>query len=271
MTEFVTISLESNQCDICEQETREELVFCVVNDRCLRQGCDWNYKRAHPECLEKWESVMRNSMKPLGEQSKRTWKDRIKEFVNSNSGKYEERLIETLAPSQRTELISESLKTTTMTNCSETGQLLRSKNTNKCDFLVDETYSIERISDARKVRVRSLDMESVGDTECQEESLPTQCLVREDSDRNTVKQLERLTIQELRDAVTSYKLQVTEASYGLVNELQQRDGILQQGETMRVTIAQLVSLQQQMRANSPQKAKLGTRTQSLANTMHACI
>ena len=181
MTEFVTISLESNQCDICEQETGEELVSCVVNDRCLRQGCDsnslGNYKRAHRECLEKWESVMRNSMKPLGEQSKRTWKDKIKEFVNSNSGKCEERLIETLAPSGRTELNSEgeSLKTITLAHSTEAGQLLRSKNrhTNKCSFLVDETYSIERVRDTRKVRVRSVDMDSVGDTESHEESTPT--------------------------------------------------------------------------------------------------
>ena len=164
MTDFVTISLDSNQCDICEHETGEELVSCVVNDRCLRQENDsdqnyfGNYKRAHRACLKKWESVMRNRMKPLGERPKRTWKDRIVEFVNSNGGKCDERLVKTFTSSNQTELNTESSKTT-RAHC--LGQIEDNKEfSTKCSFLVDETYSIEIVENSRKVRVRSVDMDS---------------------------------------------------------------------------------------------------------------
>ena len=166
MTDFVTISLESNQCDICEHETGEELIPCVVNDRCLRQNYDseqegphGNFKRVHRGCLEKWESVMRNSLKPLGQRPKRTLKDRIMDFMNSSGGKCEERLVEMLIPTKQQQMKSESLKTT-HTHCLRQFEDKHGDSDKYVSFLVDETYSLKRVGSSRKVRVHSVDMEN---------------------------------------------------------------------------------------------------------------
>lgn len=71
MADFVTISLESNECDICNQDNGEELISYILNDRCLRQQKLWSRKsettddqvrRAHLLCLDRWDHIMKKSL-----------------------------------------------------------------------------------------------------------------------------------------------------------------------------------------------------------------
>lgn len=71
MAEFVTISLESNECDICHHDNGEELISYILNDRCLQQQEIWNNKsktsvdqvrKAHMLCLDRWDHIMKKSL-----------------------------------------------------------------------------------------------------------------------------------------------------------------------------------------------------------------
>ena len=71
MAEFVTISLESNECDICHHDNGEELISYILNDRCLQQQEIWNsqskttddqVRKAHMLCLDRWDHIMKKSL-----------------------------------------------------------------------------------------------------------------------------------------------------------------------------------------------------------------
>lgn len=170
MDGFETISLESTECDICHQDTGEELISCVLNDRCLRESenlklsCSGNVAKVHQSCLQKWESVMKNAIKPLQHQIKRTWKDRLKGLINTTSDGPE--LIETWAPVNQSrcrdcgdENLCVDIKTAQNSRCQGASFL-----TNEA-YRVETLYRDENRTRGRKVRIKSIELEKEDDDE----------------------------------------------------------------------------------------------------------
>lgn len=168
MDGFDTISLESNTCDICNQDTGEELIDCILNDRCLQvreNSVDGTepYKRAHKDCLDKWKTVIQATLTARCPSPKRTWKDRIKDLLipHEESNVNDTWLRVDVAPKKRDSKQVENSKTVNLNS---------KQNNNKTSsqrhhFLTNEVYRIERTEDevgsceerARKLRVRSVD------------------------------------------------------------------------------------------------------------------
>lgn len=89
MDNFETISLDSKQCKICNQETGEELISCILGDKFSSGGNVSSgvpkiqeTSLAHRICLERWDAIMKRTFSP---QRKKTWKDRVKGLVSTRS------------------------------------------------------------------------------------------------------------------------------------------------------------------------------------------
>lgn len=168
MDGFDTISLESNTCDICNQDTGEELIDCILNDRCLQvreNSVDGKepYKRAHKDCLDKWKTVIQATLTARCPSPKRTWKDRIKDLLipHEESNVNDTWLRVDVAPKKRDSKQVENSKTVNL-NSKQNNNKMSSQ---RQHFLTNEVYRIERTEDevgsceerARKLRVRSVD------------------------------------------------------------------------------------------------------------------
>lgn len=170
MEGFDTISLDSNICDICNQDTGEELISCILNDRCLQVGETSDasdetqpHKQAHKDCLDRWKSVVQSSFNSKCPSPKRSWKDKLKDLINRNveSSSIFDAWVEV-----------DSSKSSTSTRSSN--EIDPSQNANSSDFntrtnsfLTKEEYRVERVNcnmeefleRGRKLRVRSVDIE----------------------------------------------------------------------------------------------------------------
>ena len=90
MDAFETINLNSKECRICKQETGEKLISCVLREKFstgenISPTSSSNLTEpsfAHRVCLERWDTVMKNTYFP---QPKKTWKDRIKDFISTGT------------------------------------------------------------------------------------------------------------------------------------------------------------------------------------------
>ncbi|XP_032241036.2 uncharacterized protein LOC116619867 [Nematostella vectensis] len=249
MEGFVSISLDSNICDICSQETGEEVVDVVVNDRWLRDANLENsnaYKRAHKDCLAKWESVVKSSIKPRCPSPKRTWKDKFRDLINHNDGMDLFDAWIAVGDEKKSEHINRSgqnnLTTTTKHRNHEVALSPNYNSNRKNSFLVKEAYRLERIKGiedceerARKMRVRSVDLD---DEELKDST----------KERNlkhfTVGELNQLDKEKVQEIIRNFKDKIREVSSELINVLQERDSLSQQADTLQVTAAQLVNLQQ---------------------------
>lgn len=170
MEGFDTICLDSNICDICNQDTGEELINCILNDRCLQVGesssnSDVNtepYKQAHKDCLDKWKSVIQSTFNSKCPSPKRSWKDKLKDLLNRNveGASIFDAWVEV-----------DSSKSSSSNNPSDYHPSSHAKtsvpNTRNNNFLTNEEYRVERVNDdleeclerGRKLRVRSVDIE----------------------------------------------------------------------------------------------------------------
>jgi hypothetical protein len=187
MEGFDTISLESNSCDICEQDTGEELIDCILNDRCLQVSessggveDDTNsepHKRAHKDCLDKWKSVIQASLTSRCPSPKRSWKDKIKDLLNRNDESNVSDAWVQVECGPKISTGDENSKTLNFKANSK--QNNNRKISEKNNFLTNEEYRIERTEHeigcceerARKLRVRSVDKEDEDIEEDLNESL----------------------------------------------------------------------------------------------------
>lgn len=93
MDEFETISLDTEECKICGQQTGEELISCILRKKLPSSGENiiesskaGEATFAHRICLERWDTIMKNTFYP---QPKKTWKDKLKGFISAGEASVE--------------------------------------------------------------------------------------------------------------------------------------------------------------------------------------
>lgn len=163
MDEFETISLDSRECEICKQQTEEELISCVLHENFpssrenISQTGSSNGNEAtfaHRICLERWDAVMKNTFYP---QPKKTWKDRLKGLISAGQAS-----VETWTPvttSHSTDSLDDPNRTisTTRSYSSATGHSVFRES--------KEAYRVAEVGHNRgqwrtsKVRICSVDLE----------------------------------------------------------------------------------------------------------------
>ena len=176
MEGFDTISLDTQICDICNQDTGEELINCILNDRCLQVGdCTSSafdvaepFKQAHKECLDKWKSVVQSTLNSRCPSPKRSWKDKLKDLLNRNveSSSIYDGWVEVDSSK------SSSKNSVTVSNSAIRSNSTNVPSSNTINFLNKEQYRVEQVNDdigeclerGRKLRVRSVDIEDDEDS-----------------------------------------------------------------------------------------------------------
>ena len=156
MDEFETISLDTQECKICKQQTGEELISCILHESFEMFSSPGSSPTiveafAHRICLERWDAVMKSSFHP---QQKKSWKDRIMGLVNVRQASTQGS-IATWTP---TDHLDHAYK--------PTDRQLPGTNSQQSVFTESkEAYRLEVVADdhgewpKRKVRIRSVDVE----------------------------------------------------------------------------------------------------------------
>lgn len=177
--EFDTICLDSNICDICNQDTGEELINCILNDRCLKVGDGTSstlestepFKQAHKYCLDRWKSVIQSTLHPKCPSPKRSWKDKFKDLLNrnlENTSNFDAWVeVDNLKSTTETTTTTQFLGDSSTQSSSDINENSASITTKKNSFLTREEYRVEQLNvdieecreRGRKLRVRSVDIE----------------------------------------------------------------------------------------------------------------
>lgn len=257
MDDFETISLENKECKICKQETGEELISCILREKFSTaenvsptspQAPETSF--AHRVCLERWDEVMKNTFFP---QPKKTWKDRIKGFIstgpsNNNATETWTPVVSSgVKPSDSSWPIFESTKrgkarspgTAAHSVFSESKEVYRVENAgNK-----ESEYGPWR---GTKVRICSVDSDD-GEDERPADSTNDKKIVQ-----HTRAKLQECDVVQLKEFIDVLKLQINDVSSDLITHLQERDGLLLQKHTMKVTVGQLINLQSNIKTSSVQ-------------------
>ncbi|XP_078380344.1 uncharacterized protein LOC144663322, partial [Oculina patagonica] len=126
-----------------------------------------------------------------------------------------------------------------------------------------EAYRVEDVGNGHgqwrksKVRIRSIDLE-----DCEDEG-PT-AVLPSTSERNFIRHSRSTLLQrdliQLKEAVENLKLRINKVSSDLVTQLQEKDSLLLQKHTMKVTVGQLISLQSNVKTASTQNISRSTNS-----------
>lgn len=216
MAEFVTINLESNECDICHHDNGEELISYILNDRCLQQQKRWNgtnksklttqddqIRRAHVLCLDRWDHIMKKSLNRFN-LLRRSW----------TSGKHSRSLTKTDS--------NENL------NISRTWTAIKSHSEEKLDYHNNSApqFSERRMSEPLTLRAYLTNAEPSGE-----------CHVKGSCN------FTRFNIEELKERISWLNKNIKDVSTQLIGLLQERDGIREEIHVRRIAIGQLLKLQ----------------------------
>lgn len=264
MDDFETINLDNKQCKICNQETGEELIPCILRENFSSGLNDSPTSPRLPEtsfvhrvCLERWDAIMKRTFFP---ETKKTWKDRVKGLISTRSTNNNE--TETWTPIDSTLHVDgdrsiskptkrESVRSTRTSEhsvFSESRQAYRVEN-------VGKRYSEHGEWRRSKVRICSVDSE---DTEDKPHPFPS----IETVSRHTRAKLQGCDLIQLTEFAEDLKLHINEVSSDLITHLQERDDLLLQKQTMIVTAGQLVDLQSNIKTASirnPSRTAANTR------------
>ncbi|KAK2564915.1 hypothetical protein P5673_011622 [Acropora cervicornis] len=255
MDNFETISLDSKQCKICNQETGEELISCILREKFSSGGNvspgspkSPETSLAHRVCLERWDAIMKRTFFP---QQKKTWKDRVKGLVSTRSSN--NNVVKTwtqvdfldhagdgnrsiLEPTKR-EIIKRSSWTSENSVFRESKEKYRVENVGKAETEFGEWRR-------NKVRICSVDEE---DDEKEATFSSTHTVTR-----HTRTKLQACNLAQLMEFANNLTVQINEVSSDLITHLQARDDLLLQKHTMKVTAGQLVDLQLNLKTASTQ-------------------
>lgn len=215
MAEFVTISLENNECDICHEDNGEELISYILNDRCWREQEVWSRKfkssddqihRAHILCLDRWDHIMRKSFNRFN-LLRRSWTgEKSRSLTKANSSS-----VENLNVSRTwTAIKSHSQETLNHHQSQSQSPKQRRTDTSICSSPLAKTVYTE----SRKTGCKDLEIS-----------------------------LRRFSVKELQERISCYNKNIKDSSTQLIDLLQERDNLRQEIEVRRVAIEQLLKLQ----------------------------
>lgn len=268
MDEFETISLDTRECKICKQQTEEELISCVLHEKFPSSGENISQTGssngneatfAHRICLERWDAVMKNTFYP---QPKKTWKDRLKGLISAGQASVETWTPVTTSHSNDTlDDPNRTISTTTRSYSTATGHSVFRES--------KEAYRVAEVGHNRgqwrttKVRICSVDLEDSEKDQQNTESpvASEQCKFS----RHTKSTLLQCDLNQLNEAVEDLTKQINEVSTILVAQLQEKDSLLLQKQTMEATVGQLISLQSNVKTTSAQNV---TRSINPTQTRH---
>jgi len=263
MDAFETINLNSKECRICKQETGEQLISCVLREKFstgenISPTSRSNLTEpsfAHRVCLERWDTVMKNTYFP---QPKKTWKDRIKDFISTGTSHSGMKTWTTVEPSDANDnrpSIFDSLGREKARSSGISGRSLFSES--------KEAYRVENVgrreSDHgqwRRNKVRICSVDSDGD---EKPPFPSEA----NTTRYTKEKLQECNVIQLKELAEGLKIQINKVSSDLISHLQERDGLLLQEHTLKVTAGQLVNLQSSRKTSTVQsvpRSTLSTRS-----------
>lgn len=270
MDEFETINLDSKECKICKQDTGEELISCILRDKFAAEeksissssaGSNEREREtsfAHRVCLERWDTVMKNT---FFRQPKKTWKDRLKGFITTGSANNSE--TETWTPV--------ILGNVEHSDANDNRPIFEPTKREKEIYSGTTGYSVFRTSkEAYRV-------ENVGDGDSEHDQWRTNkvriCSVDSDEEaeehagviRFTREKLQECDVVQLIKFAENLQLQINNVSSDLVMHLQERDGLLLQKHTMKVTVGQLVHLQSKIKTSSTQNIPRSTTSTASGN------
>ena len=171
MAEFVTISLENNECDICHHDNGEELISYILNDRCLRQQEIWSrqatsgdeqVRKAHQLCLDRWDHIMKKSLNRLS-PLRRSWscgKQNSSLTKTNNSSSHENLIISRtwteIKDDSHKHITTDTLKRSEAVPCLRTTQGVGSIITKTSD-IIRSSQLLQRARDVSKHVVYSKD------------------------------------------------------------------------------------------------------------------